>query len=44
MANLLKEVESSDTGVKDIKNDSSTISHIVDLHSTSINYLEHQIS
>lgn len=43
MAKVLKSMESTDVGVKGIKNSLSLMSQLVDSHSTSIKQLEYQI-
>lgn len=44
MANLLKGVESTYVGVKEMKSDLFTMSQLVDSHSTTITQLENQMS
>lgn len=41
MSKLLKGVESIDTGVREMKSDLSSMSQLVDSHSTFIKHLEH---
>ncbi|PHT45968.1 hypothetical protein CQW23_15126 [Capsicum baccatum] len=44
MAKLLKGVETTNTGVTEVKNDLSSINQLVDTHSTAIKQLEQQLS